>query len=61
MLRAMVYQVLNRAELKVSLFEGSEGVSLRRISRGLKIFPLSKRICTAYEKPVFFQLNKEFH
>jgi hypothetical protein len=56
-----VYQVLNRAEWKVSLCEGREGVSLGRVSKGLKIIPLTKRICIAYEKPIFYQLNKEFH
>jgi len=61
MLRALVYQVLNRAEWKVSLLEGSEGVSIGRVSKGMKIIPLTERICTAYEKPIFFQLKKEFH
>lgn len=56
-----MYQVLNRAEWKVSLFEGSEGISIVSVPKGLKIIPLTKRICIAYEKPIFFQLNEEFH
>jgi hypothetical protein len=43
------------------LLEGSEGVSIGRVSQGLKIIPLTKWICIAYEKPIFVQLNKEFH
>jgi hypothetical protein len=61
MLSALVYQVLNRAEWKVSLLEVSEGVLLGRVSKGLKIILLTKRICIAYEKQKFFKLNKEFH
>jgi len=41
MLGALVYQVLNGTECKASLFEGSEGVSLGRVSKGLKIIPLT--------------------
>jgi len=43
------------------LFEGSEGVSLGRVSKGLKIIPLTKTMYIAYKKPKFFQLNKELH